>query len=262
MNDLSAMVRNLSYEIFGVILPGLIAELFFVVWWIALGSAAPILTFGLLPQLTSSTATKLVESLTVNTGIGIAVPGIVVAYFAGHILHWVGRSSTPDEKSSSSWPRRVVYSLIFRIPKPIESYYSNLNPLFEAVEPKFRTNDLQLNWTQFFPLAKCYLSTNLSSSLVATYQNKYTLHRSITTAATFLFWACILAIGLGVVGLKWCPVGEAPRWGLLMILDLFALVLVWGFSDSYLYHWRMFGNTIITETYSQIYGPSNVRPKQ
>jgi len=261
MNELSAKITNLSYEIFGVILPGLIAELFFVAWWIALGSAAPIWTLELLPQLTSETASELVKSLTVNTGIGIAVPGIVAAYFIGHILHWVGRSSTPNDRSSSSWLRRVGYSLIFRIPKPIESYSSHLKPLFEAVEPKFRTNDLQLNWAQFFPLAKCYLSTNLVSSLVANYQNKYTLHRSITTAATLLFWVCILAIGLGVVCMRWCSISVVPRWGPLVILDFFSLVLVWGFSDSYLYHWKMFGNTIVTETYSLILGPPNVRPK-
>jgi hypothetical protein len=51
--------------------------------------------------------------------------------------------------------------------------------------------------------------------------------------------------------------GVSPRWGILGVLILGGAILVWSFSASYIYHWKMFGNTIITEVYSSLHGPKN-----
>lgn len=260
MDELLAKLTNLGYEVFGVILPGVIGGLFLAIWWVALGPVAPLLSNGFFPLLTSNNISELVESLSLKTGIGVAVPGLVLAYFLGHILLWIARSGEPNEAVSKDPWRTVGSSLVFRIPKPPKSYDEELQSLYEAVEARFRQNGSPLPWRQFYPIVKSYLSRNLAYSLVATYQNKYTLHRSIATAAAGLFWLCAFGAGGGVVTCYFRAV--APHWWLLTTLGLLALVLVWGFSGSYMYHWKMFGNTVITEAYSIIYGPRNADSTQ
>jgi hypothetical protein len=34
------------------------------------------------------------------------------------------------------------------------------------------------------------------------------------------------------------------------------------FSESYMYHWGLFGDTVVTETYSLLYGPIEDEPKR
>ena len=63
MDELLAKLTNLSYEFFGVILPGVIAALLLALWWSALGPLAPMLSSGFFPQLTSDNAGQIVESL-------------------------------------------------------------------------------------------------------------------------------------------------------------------------------------------------------
>ena len=259
MDEFLAKLTNLSYEFLGVIVPGIVASLFLGMWWAALGSIAPLWSFEFVPQLTSNNASGIVESLSLKTGIGVAVPGLAIAYFLGHILLWIARSGEPDECATKSTWRRVRTSLVFRIPKPPRSFDEDLQPLYDAVQAKFAIGGSALPWTQFYPVVKSYLSKNLTYSLVATYQNKYTLHRSITAAAAGLFWHS--AAGAAGGGVTWYLAGVAPRGGLLATLALLAFVLVLCFSSSYMYHWKMFGNTIITEAYSIIYGP-DAQPKQ
>jgi hypothetical protein len=253
MDEFLAKLTNLSYEFLGVIVPGIIAALFLGMWWAALGPIASLWSFEFVPQLTSNNASGIFESLSLKTGIGVAVPGLAIAYFLGHILLWIARSGEPDECATESTWRRVRTSLVFRIPKPPRSFDEDLQPLYDAVQAKFAVGGSALPWTQFYPVVKSYLSKNLTYSLVATYQNKYTLHRSITAAAAGLFW--LSAAGAAGGGVTWYLTGVAPRWGLLATLASLAFVLVLCFSSSYMYHWKMFGNTIITEAYSIIYGP-------
>lgn len=262
MDEFIAKLTNLGYEMFGVILPGIVVAIFITGWWFSLGSAASLLSFGYFQHLTLTNATEVIKSLNANLGIGAIVPGLVIAYFLGHILLWVARSGKVSDDSTESICVRLknskfLKSLLFRIPKPPKSYDDELQPLYEAVAIKFSRGDSMLTWRLFYPVVKSYLSRNLASSLVATYQNKYTLHRSIATAAAGLFWLS----SLGFVG-GWYTFhfhGISPHWGLLAMLFILALALVWGFSASYTYHWKMFGNTIITEAYSIIYGDSDVR---
>jgi hypothetical protein len=220
----------------------------------------PFWSCNLFPHLTANNASAIVESVSLTTGIGVAVPGLVIAYFLGHVLLWIARSGKPDERAAKNTLHRVCASLFFRIPKPPKSYDESLQSLYSAVQAKFAVGGTELLWEQFFPVVKSYLSRNLTCSLVATYQNKYTLHRSITAAAAGLFWLSIVSTAGSAISYYWK--GIAPHWGLLVTLSFLALLLVWGFSSSYMYHWKMFGNTIITESYSIIYGPSNAQTKQ
>lgn len=251
MEQLLAKLTNLSYEVLGVLLPGIIFLMLLVFWWASLGGLAPFISDGFFPQLTSSNAAEIVESISVQTGIGIAAPAVLAAYFLGHLLHWIGRSGTTADAVVKNHLKRTLNSLIFAIPKPSRSFDESLDPLYQRLQSKFASG-VTISWAQFFPIARTYLFRNLSHSMVVTYQNKYTLHRSITAASAATFWLCAAALAGG--GLAAYTHGEAPRWALLVSLTAFCLVLVWGYSDSYAYNWKLFGNTIVTESYSLLFG--------
>ena len=46
-----------------------------------------------------------------------------------------------------------------------------------------------------------------------------------------------------------------PRWIAISALMCGCVTLIWGFSASYAYNWEMFGNSIITETFSLLNPP-------
>jgi hypothetical protein len=144
---------------------------------------------------------------------------------------------------------------VFRIPKPEASFDASLEQLFATVSPKFSPAGKPLQWREFYPVAKSFIAQKLRYSLVATYQNKYTLHRSLTTAAAVLFWVSLLGIAAGLVA-PWKAAAE-PHYGALASLATMSVIVIWGFSDSYMFHWKMFGNTIVTESYAMLLGPKD-----
>jgi hypothetical protein len=54
----------------------------------------------------------------------------------------------------------------------------------------------------------------------------------------------------------WGTQGARPSYLLLSVLAVGGFALICGFSASYVYYWEMFGNSIVTETYSKLYGPA------
>lgn len=253
MEQLLAKLTAFSYEIFGVFLPGLVLALFICIWWTALGPCVPEWSMNSIPALTTNTAGQMVNSLNLATGLGLGIPSLIASYFFGHFLVWIGRSGLADSNLES---KHVVWrALCFRIPKPEHSFDQKLQPLYELVRTRFAAANVQLDWPQFFPVAKNYLQQKAGFSLIATYQNKYTLHRSLATASALLFWGALLGIVAGLV--SFCVGHATPYWLALGGLLLMSAVLVWGFSDSYLLYWKHFGNAIITETYAALYCPRN-----
>lgn len=257
MNELLGKLTNLSYEFFGVILPGTVASVFIVLCWIALGPLAPFWTDDIVPKFTITTLQRLFDSLSLASGIGVAIPLLAIWYFLGHILLWIARSGDSDAEASNASVRRVLLSLVLQIPKPASSFDPKLQPLYDVVRKEFASDGAELEWRQFYPVVKSYLAQRLPYSLVATYQNKYTFHRSVTTASAVLFWFSLLALVGAFVTLRMN--GPQPNWALFLSLLGGAILLVWGFSGSYMYHWEMFGNSIITEAYSLLRGPKNAQ---
>ena len=253
MDQLLAKLTILSYDIFGVFLPGIFGGLFFVVWWYALGPLATCWTYGEIPQLTAATAKHMLDSVNLEIGIGIGIPVLVASYFVGNTLVWISRSGKPDSNDGAL--HLLSQSIVFRVPKPEHSFSPALRPLFDLVQKKFAQTEEPLNWRQMYPVVKNYLAQNGMYSLVSTYQNKYTFHRSMVMASAALFW--LAAAGLIGGGITHCINGCAPKWGWLVAIMLTTLFLVRGFSDSYRLNWEMFANTIITEAYALIYGPKN-----
>ncbi len=252
MDELIAKLTNLSYDFFGILLPGVIFNIFVLLLWFALGSLVPIWTNNGIPEFTIQALPHLIDALSLEGRIFVAIPLIFLWYFLGHLLNWFGRSGI-SIAGKISGRCRVYQSLRFCIPKPESSFDPKLEPLFKVIQKDFSPKDVELTWSSLFPVFRIYLAQNLSRSLVTTYQNKYTLHRSITTASTLLFWFSLLGILGGLVTLYfYCT---QPHWLYLISLPIGSLILVWGFSGSYLYNWLLFGNSIVTETYSLLHAP-------
>jgi len=260
MNELLARLVDLSYEFFGVLMPGVIATLFLCLWWAALGQLAPSWTSGVVPELDVDLAASAIQSFSNATSLAVIILILIVWYLIGHLILWFARSGKSDDKARNNWLRRVALTLIFQTPKPKDHYRSDLKPLFNAIAKKLGTRGSPLNWGQLYPVARCLLSQRLNRSLVTTYQNKYTLHRSIATAAAGLFWLCLLTIIGAAITLQ--TNGPQPHWMLLTAFLVGAGSLAAVFSESYMYHWGLFGDTVVTETYSLLYGPIEDEPKR
>lgn len=254
-NVFSSVISNLAYEFLGVFLPGIIVSIFLLLFWIALGTATPVWTFGVFPEFSVIKLDAGLNSLSPVSGVSIVIPLLAIWYFAGHLLLWVGRHATSGQTGDESWAKRIWRCITFRIPQPNESFDERFKDLFDNVKKDFSPEGIDLEWPQFFPVAKSYLSQHLRRSLVFVYQNKYTLHRSIVAASVLFFWLSLTALALSLLlpHLLDMPVPEAPP--LILLIGGF-LALIWAFSSSFAYHWQMFGNTIITEVYGLLRGPS------
>lgn len=258
MDQLIAKLSSLSYEILGIILPGIIFLVLLAFWAVGTGDLLPYFSDNFFPRINLRDASKNLENMGARTGIGMTAPTALAAYFSGHLLHWISRSGKADDALVSSAWKRTMLSLSLKIPRPKDSYDKNLQSIFENIKNKLDLPDM--NWSQFYPIAKNHLQRNNTASLVSIYQNKYTLHRSITTAAATVFWLCIATMLIGVYA-KFHLCIE-PRWAPMTTLLIGCLIIVWGFSSSYAYHWKLFGNSIITETYSILKFPSKNESKQ
>jgi hypothetical protein len=250
MNELLAKLVDVTYELFGVLIPGLIASAFLLVWLV---EAQPLLT-GVSGARYCLDLQHVVTWLNTSEKDGLLsfLALLVVWYLFGQVLLTVSRHPTPDAQSQRSGGRRLFRALTFRIPRSPDNYNRALKPLYDAVAEKFNPPGLQLEWTQFYPVVKSYLAEHLSKSLVALYQNKYTLHRSITMAGVILFWlSALTCVGAGIG----CFYGLSANWGLLIGTLVLSLAITWSFSASFMLHWQMFGNSVVTEAYSLLNGP-------
>lgn len=265
MEEIAAKLTNLSYEIFGIILPGAIGLAFFIIYWWSLGSIPPRISQGTIPEMTYSFLRNI------NFDATDAAMGLILIYFIGHIIFWLSRnhSKKPElenkqEKAKGSLKKLLLYTSIsakrvasclrFRIPRPENFFDSVYRPMMVQAANKLGIPDDDDTWKCFFPLAKVILAHRLVRSLVSTYQNKYTMHRSITAAAALLFWTSVLTIIAVLVANSVVGGILQPRWWGLIANAVGAIGLVWGFSDSFAYNWRLFGNTIITESYAVLAG--------
>ena len=243
----SALLSNLSYELLGVFIPGAIGSLFLILWLEGMGGVIPFITLNVLPDFSVSALRRSLESLSLLSGISVIVPVAIIWYFLGHLLLWIGRHSQQEGDVSIGW-RRVLQCMFFNIPHPQDSFDADLKPMEKELCKKFSSDNVTLEWRQFYPVAKSYISEHAARSLVYVYQNKYTLHRSIVSAGALLFWASALGlVAPSLLGL-WFSIPQ-PNFPLLSAMIAGSLLLIWGFSGSYAYHWTMFGNSIVTELY-------------
>ncbi len=246
MEQLISKLTNFGYEILGIFAPGAVLLLFLFFGWWCLGPLASTWTFGFLPQAKIQVLSGLLNLLNGEIRVGMLIALSVAAYFCGHLLHWLARKPKDPVPKPSSY-RRVWLCLKFSIPKPEHSFHEKLQPLFDEAK-LFLGLGRDAEWRQFYPVAKSYLAANLQTSLVSTYQNKYTLHRSLTAAAVIWFWLTLTAI-VGALLSARLYLPQQPIWIPLTGSLPISLLLIWGFSDSYRYNWKLWGDTMITEIY-------------
>jgi len=142
--------------------------------------------------------------------------------------------------------------LRFKVRKPVESFDPALTELFKKVIGKF-SHDRELAWREFYPLAKNFLVNTDRRSLVSTYQNKYTLHRSIAAAAAAIFW--LTFFGMIAARLAYFfGTNSYPNWLMLWFLLASSFASVWGFSATFMFYWTLWGDTIVTESYCALFG--------
>jgi hypothetical protein len=252
MDQILAKISNIGYEIFGVFLPGFVFFLFLVwTWWCA-GAAVPLLTSGYMAPFGVEGVSGGVQLMPLEFRWGVVVYLAVASYFLGHLILWVGRGGKAIESDDRSRLKRDISRvrdcLMFSVPKPLRSYDEALSDYLSVGCVFLKIPVERHEWRAFYPVAKSRLSHELTQSLVSTYQNKYTLHRSLAVAAAIWFWmnyfqlifATTLSIGNSALQVRYAP---------SLLSTFLSLLTVWGFSDSYLYNWKMFGNTILTETF-------------
>lgn len=252
MDQIIAKLTNLSYELFGIFIPGVIFLLFLTWWYWCAADLAPLLTFNYMAPLRFEgvQAGDLVFPDEIKLGFVIYVA--VAAYFLGHLLNWFGRigsaKASAEGKKFKQARENLSNCLKLKVPKPRESYYESLQPILDEGYRFLRIPVASRNWTVFYLVAKSRISEDLSRSLVSTYQNKYTLHRALAVSAVIWFWLTFFLIGFA--GLFSALGGiQSPHWVPLLISLGVSLLTIWGFSESYRFHWTNFGNSVIAETF-------------
>jgi hypothetical protein len=143
MDVLLARLTNFSYELFGVFIPGLIASIFLIMLWAALGPAVPCLTYNIIPEF----SLKFVYAIFKNPigSVGSLIIFSILFYFVGHIILWIGRSGKPEELNALG---RVLSCIFFKIPKPVDNYDPALSALFAASANKFSQSGQTLTWRE------------------------------------------------------------------------------------------------------------------
>ncbi len=254
MDSLSKKLIDLGYEFVGILLPGFLGLL------ILLG-----LLMGY-TSLSTSPGTVLVDQALRDEGLNKAVAGLlvlVVTYLYGHTLKWCSRGFRfkclpPAISEEKGWLLTSRF-LVFGGPRIKHSYKQVLDPLFLAIMPRLRP-DLSAEeissaksedlWSSNFRIAKSLLAQEVGHSLVSTYQNKYTLHRSIATAFAIGFWfQIVLMIILRVNGQDIA----LATWAWMIPILVVQVALVNFFARSFGYYWVLFGDALISETYAMLW---------
>lgn len=255
MDSLLNKLDNLAYELFGVLLPGLVASAFSALWLFALGPLVPAWTFGYVREVDVTLGLRFLRTLPGALQASTVISAVMLWYFLGHTLNWLSRnrSSPPGFRDQF---KRVWSFLRFRPLKSPDPFDGRLKSLLEEVAPRF-TPGRTPEWREFYPLAKNYLMNSGRASLLATYQNKYTLHRSIAAAGAGLFWLTLASMAAArttfILG------GTVyPNWLLLWVLLAGSVVVVSMFSATFVFYWRLWGDTIVTETHCAIFPPAAV----
>ena len=247
MDALIGKLTNLGYEFFGILLPGALAVLMWSLLWIAAAGVVPWMTWGAVSEITLSDATDAIGQAIDWSAFMSILLMLALAYFVGHLLTWVARGGKRHEQVGIR--QHLMGTLFFRPPKQEPSYNVKLDPAWNWAGKRLLGEEPELSWPLFYPAAKTYLLQQRIPSLVTIYQNKYTLHRSLAVAAALTAWGAILVAVLGLISAKIGAQAAAPHWFATAVLAAGSLIAVWGFSSSYLYNWKLWGDYLITETY-------------
>lgn len=249
MDGFWSKLDNLAYELFGVVLPGLVASVWLLLLWYALGPLVPTWTFHNVPELRWSMIKYVLKAVPGAIQVSAIIGTLLIWYALGHVLNWVSKGRT--KRGTLKEERARIWSFLkFKVQKG-QPFDPALTEQFNKVSKKL-VPERDLSWRELYPLAKTLLANASRRSLLSTYQNKYTLHRSIAAAAAAIFWLTLAGILLSIgTQLVWAPI--PPNWLLLAFLLFFSLASVWGFSATFQYYWGLWGDTIVTESHGALF---------
>lgn len=127
---------NLAYELFGVVLPGLVASVWLLLLWYALGPLLPVWTFNYIPILTWAEIKYVLKVVPGAIQITTLIGTLLVWYFLGHVLNWVSKGRSARESAKKELTR--VWSVLrFKFQKPTKSFDPALEELFNKAKTKF-----------------------------------------------------------------------------------------------------------------------------
>jgi hypothetical protein len=284
MKDFADWFIEISYEVLGVIIPGVVASVFFL---LILFCAEPILVRHHL--IGASTLSLKNMGWMGNEGLNWQTWLLLTLqwFFLGQMVLQFAR----DKKSRSKGQKFIELAFMIR---PCEPHY--FRPSMEEVfvgclrklglpvsdqqakvadsEPtpgvlkpvddkksgpssQFKVNpdDQPVDdsgWRPFQRIARAKIAQAKFKSLLTMFQNKYTLHRSIATIAGLSFWASVVLIVLGAMTHYTVvdPLGAEPRWGLLIPFCALFIIVKHLFMRSFREHWKHYGDTLIAEIHS------------
>ncbi len=201
MNTFIDKLLSLSYDFIGILLPGLTATVFILFILIGLDLTVPGFILSGEEDFGVDTVTRLFQDEEGSMQYAPLAIALLIWYLAGQFLKGLSRNVHRDDDLARKVVPRTWYFLTFRVLAPETDFHRRLAPLFVAVRNRFETEGVSLNWQQFFPIARSHLSQNLTKSLIETYQNKYTLHRSIAIVGVLSFWMTVIALLISVIAI-------------------------------------------------------------
>lgn len=245
MDRLVEKLLDLSYECFGILLPGLI---FFVALLTTLFFCANIPGFGDFAELEGvySTAAKYFWVSTFFLGM--------ISYFLGQFLKWISKIAldpitTKSGKLGEKWKDEVptlLKPLIYFFPKnPVLSYTDgeSLKNAIGYLNIPDSGNEA-LNWIKFYGIGSRYIASTGEHSMCSTYQNKYTMHRSLTIGFSIISYLSLILILVNLAGIFF----SFSSWLSVVFSIIFLLTSIMVTSlyfKSFCYFWTCLGNEVI-----------------
>ena len=136
--------------------------------------------------------------------------------------------------------------LLRKMDMRLQSYPRELKETLKATALKMGSSlgyvvDDKKLWPQYYPVARTLARRDTHPSLVQSYQNKYTLARSMAYVVSVWFWMAVLTLALTI---------SEPSLLILSIAAGFlsAFVLIRALISQYQYHWTNWGGIVIAET--------------
>lgn len=244
MDKLISSLTNLGYEFFGVLLPGFATTIALLAMWYIAGDIPTLLSDGDIPPLTLAAIDMGLN----EHGAAIVVMLVCLSYFLGHSLKWASRGGRQLSRNNA-WTR-LICTLKFRPPRPAQSYHEGLSNLLPPIASFYgKPSGTELEWRALYQIGKTRILQSGKSSLLPTYQSKYTLHRSLAVMAAAMFWLTV-AIGVAGMVLAFASASSSPRWGLLPLSIVMSVGGMHGFGASYEYTWKLWGDSVIGEAYA------------
>ncbi len=230
MDAFIAWARNVSYDIVGIFLPGLffLTGIFLFIY----------------PhfKLEDLELTKTYVALD-NDFLSVIINIIFVffIYLLGVLLKAINEYSLFKRIYSCKW-----YG--FSKEKILVSYPKYLKPIYiiakDKLFKKIKIKDQEDDWLIFYKLARSILLKNDRATNIITYQNRYEMHRSISTAS---FVLCVIIISTSICQWLFCSSYS------FNYVCLFPYLLIFDLSRrTFFKYWIIFGEFVIVDLINEL----------